>query len=960
MRLKKYYLASVFLLVSLLLNSLIFQPSAKASFVASNVMDDSVFDNAGSMSGAAIDAFLNNNFPSSCISTNRGFAAPDPIGYSHSSSYTYGSDVSAGTIIFHAAQAYGLNPQYILATLQKEQSLVSGTAGCSTLRYVGAMGNGCPDGGSSYDYSGFELYSLNGQPVNGVSGTCVNTATAVGFSRQVITATWKLKFFQQHSLGNYDWAVVKPGWDNSDDIGVCYAGPMTEGFYKRGSASSCSQISFYDGFNPIDGSSIHMDTGATAASYYYTPHLHGNQLLVNTFESWFGPSSGDGYVLATSAMSNGDSRQWVIFHGQRHLVPDTTVLQAWGLNNVTLLQWDGAYLGSFADGQQISRLMRPPNTQDVYFVDNVKAYKITSVEMLNAWGFSPAAILDVTVYLAQLPVNSGNLSYAVKNASAGTDAYLVDSGTKRRYANVNISAAWEGDNAAYATISDAYFNAMGSASDITNTKVSAGAGQQEYQVVAGQKLPESSNVAQLYPGSAVPNISVATINRLITSAPASQFMRVSGSNTVYMVDSGSSHAVSSIEVLRAWGVGSSPLTNIVTQGNLNLLTAGSALNSFEADIGGQLYLMDGRRITIPAALDNAYRKTGNVYSASQPLLNLSPAGETATEFIKGFNTPAIYLMDNAVLRNIGSPNQLNLWNGAGAITSVSEYVLGQFGSPGSVVGAYVTDGSSNYVIEGGNKHLVSAAVASNWQLPSPATLSNTTIARLPSGAVLDNSLQASGQYFRVHKGTAFVTVDSNIADTWAVKTAPSMNSALVSEFLQKAMMTRFVKSAADTRLFIVDGGILYYLSPEHAGNLGMTVLQPTMTVDPSAPDMTTLTWSGVVVHNSGGTDYSHSFVIDQGGKRSFPSAPVVNYWTNNGIITTPQVTDGFLNLLPNKGIVDRAIKSSGPSVYAIYPEGNAISKHWITNPSIFTSNYGRYEQVTDQLLSVLPTGPNIN
>src|ERR1035437_1796928 len=77
-----------------------------------NVIDDAVFDNSSVMEANQIDGFLN-SFPNSCISTNNGFSAPDVIGYNPTAKYQYGSDVSAGTIIYYAAQAYGINPQVL-------------------------------------------------------------------------------------------------------------------------------------------------------------------------------------------------------------------------------------------------------------------------------------------------------------------------------------------------------------------------------------------------------------------------------------------------------------------------------------------------------------------------------------------------------------------------------------------------------------------------------------------------------------------------------------------------------------------------------------------------------------------------------------------------------------------------------------------------------------------------------
>src|SRR4051812_22649868 len=115
-------------LLSLFITAVLFiwlHPQAQAAFNANNIMDDNVFDNTSTMNAAQIDAFLN-GFPASCISTNNGFSAPDPTGYSPGTGFTYGGNVSAGTVIYHAAKAYDLNPQVLLATLQKEQSLVTG------------------------------------------------------------------------------------------------------------------------------------------------------------------------------------------------------------------------------------------------------------------------------------------------------------------------------------------------------------------------------------------------------------------------------------------------------------------------------------------------------------------------------------------------------------------------------------------------------------------------------------------------------------------------------------------------------------------------------------------------------------------------------------------------------------------------------------------------------------------
>jgi hypothetical protein len=295
--------------------------AAHAAWNQNRIIDDNVFSNIYTFNAGQIDAFLN-SFPNSCISTNHGFSAPDPTGYTPDGGFTYGGNVTAGTVIFHASQVYGLNPQVLLVTLQKEQTLVSGSAGCSVLRYAGATGLGCPDSGTTHDYSGVNLYTINGVTTTSVTGTCVNSSLKVGFSQQVIRSAWLLKFSQERSLGNIGWAVVHDNWDNSDDPQTCYSGPMTAG-YRQVCPSGAT--TYYDGYRTIDNVAVYMTTGATASLYYYTPHFNGNQNFVSIWEGWWGPS-----LLGTYSWSTGGyaimSPDKTVSYDPGHLQPGETYL----------------------------------------------------------------------------------------------------------------------------------------------------------------------------------------------------------------------------------------------------------------------------------------------------------------------------------------------------------------------------------------------------------------------------------------------------------------------------------------------------------------------------------------------------------------------------------------------------------------------------------------------------------
>ena len=225
-----------------------------ADFNKNLVISDSVFNNESTMSSGDIQAFLN-QFPNSCL---KNYEAAYPIGYN-----SYGDKVPAAKVIKRAAQIYDMNPQVILATLQKESSLVTGNDGCASWRYQSAMGMGCPDGGEC--------------PAPGYEG----------FSRQVTKGSWLLKFGKERSRGNVNWEADD---GVGGDFNISYGGPMTKGCHKRNIGSP---VVCYDGYTTIDNQSVFITTGATGSFYNYTPHFHGNELFVAIFENWFGSTVAD-------------------------------------------------------------------------------------------------------------------------------------------------------------------------------------------------------------------------------------------------------------------------------------------------------------------------------------------------------------------------------------------------------------------------------------------------------------------------------------------------------------------------------------------------------------------------------------------------------------------------------------------------------------------------------------------
>jgi hypothetical protein len=206
--------------ILLTLSSFIFSSRASAEFDPSYIISDTTFTAKGTMSEAQIQAFLvaKGSYLANYYEERDSYIGPN--------NNIPAKGWRASKIIWHAANWYGINPQVILATLQKEQSLVTDPSPADWA-IEWAMGYGCPD-----------------------SSPC---ASYPGLAKQVDMGTWQLWYNMYYA-----------------NIGDSRVAP-----YLTGNTIT------------IDGTSVYLGNGATASSYRYTPHFHGNQNFYSIFNLWF-------------------------------------------------------------------------------------------------------------------------------------------------------------------------------------------------------------------------------------------------------------------------------------------------------------------------------------------------------------------------------------------------------------------------------------------------------------------------------------------------------------------------------------------------------------------------------------------------------------------------------------------------------------------------------------------------
>ncbi|MFF2621540.1 hypothetical protein ACFVRJ_06955, partial [Oerskovia jenensis] len=238
-------------------------PAAQAApvvgFNPGMIISDAIFYDANAMSAGAVQNFLSStgsgcvaSAGNVCIKDYRETTPTRPATSLCKGGYSGGGSESAAEIIAKVSRACGINPQVLLVTLQKEQGLITASAGKSAATYARALGFGCPDN---------------------VGGWC--DPQYAGFTNQVYSAAQQ---FQRYA-----------------------ANPT--GYAHR--AGTVNQVRYHP--NTACGSSaVFIENQATASLYNYTPYQpnaaalaagtgsgnscssYGNRNFHIFFTSWFG------------------------------------------------------------------------------------------------------------------------------------------------------------------------------------------------------------------------------------------------------------------------------------------------------------------------------------------------------------------------------------------------------------------------------------------------------------------------------------------------------------------------------------------------------------------------------------------------------------------------------------------------------------------------------------------------
>lgn len=722
-----------------------------SSFKAGRIIDDGRFFQGGALTAGTIQAFLNAKVPvcdtwgtqSHAGTTRAAYAAARGISTPFTCLKEYqestpsknaelglcnaysGGTFNSAEIIYRVSVACGVSPQALIVTLQKEQSLITDDWPWP-IQYRSAMGFGCPD-------------------------TAPCDTEYYGFFNQVYNAARQFKrYVKDAHLFNY-----RAGRNN---------------YIQYNPNSGCG------------GSTVYLETNATAALYNYTPYqpnsaalnnlyglgdgcsAYGNRNFWRLYNDWFGSTEFPQPLGGILYSSQTDGKIYLTSNGSRYHIPSWDVMTNYRLDGYSPITVPDSTITAFSDGGTLTNLIWYGDS--VYLVNNGHSHRV-SLSMCSAW---------VLPCLDSSQVNLLEDLFVQDRVPTGVD--LPDAGI------INSTA---------------------------------------YKIENGQRLPianpETFN-ALGYNWNQIPTLNPSNSNyplgRLLISTPVT--INFPPDQRALYFDGTNYHHIPNDEIYRAWGFDRVPIF-IPPQSSYNSTppSLGDTLNIWVQD-GSTKYLIDsGRRMQLTGSWTNFWSNAVFQTFSAATSRNL-PTNELQ-RFI--WSSPYIYMLDNGSKRHVPTYNDFIAW-GLSNITlpNLSSYTMALTPSSQPALGngtVVAIEGDARLFVVSSNTlvHITTPQMFDtyhfNWN--GIRTFSSSLTNSYTISGSLANAVTEGGTYFYFTNGRRIQISPSQAVD-YGINTSVFQQIApqvLWSSNGIAQQITRFLYNRDTGRIYYASGGAIHYV-----------------------------------------------------------------------------------------------------------------------------------------------------
>lgn len=773
------------LIMSILGSQLVSQPSVEAAntqnFNPEYIISDTVFTNSNAMSVDQIQSFLQSknsvcliNFKTLSLNDSNGDGLGDePYGKG------VNEQVSAATVIWQAAQMYKVNPQVILATLQKEQGLITRTD-CPQWRYNTALGYGCPD-----------------------SAPCDNSA--YGFTRQIDYGVWHFKGFFNDS---YPVPPTVPG----------------------------SKFIQYNPDGSCGGKTINIQNRATAALYSYTPYqpngatlaaamgqtvpcgAYGNLNFWRYFTDWFGSTTNP--ALSFSVIKSPDSPALYLQTSTgKHYIPSGEIMDQWGLTGLPIQQVSSSLLNSLPTGPWVGKLLKD-EWSNYFVVEGGKLHYVRDVAYLKLWGINTNDAVQSLGIAYTLPSDSWLGRFVVDRDQPNGPIWLLNNGKKKLIPNRDLLYQWRYTPDQLTTVSATFLNNI--PTEAGDVSYYASNGTRSYLVDSGRKLSFDSNeTMKAYTGTqAVQTYDPNTLSFLYDGV-VSRFSTDSTTGQWFMFENNTRRYIANAGIAELWGKKPTDQMTSLSNSYIRSTSEGENLSYIVQTPNPTIYwLIDGnkRRIadanTATAWIGEG--KTPPVYS-NESLAHLTQGAEVTSK-IQASGSNYVYAMDNGSKRYLSTNETVAGWGGA--ITKTNQKLVNAVPENSFITNVTQSNSGQGYLIVGDKKYPIDVNHRSDWGLSATTNkVSDSTLSRFTTASTLKSFIKIGSRNYIMSNGSKILI--SRFADAYKFDTLNPI-ALDVDAIPGNSEAGYLIRSTdpSDTRMWLINNGTKTLLNFEQQVSFG--------------------------------------------------------------------------------------------------------------------------------------------
>lgn len=724
---------------------------------AGRIMDDAIFSDKGAMSVDQIQSFLNTKVP-----------VCDTWG-------TQTSEFGGGTRAQYGA-AHG-NPAPF--TCLKDYYEVPKTTPGPEIPANNYGGKAIPNGAQS----AAQIIWNAAQKYN-ISPKVLLVKIATESAGPLTTDDWPFLKQYTYAMGSHcpdsgpggaancdtNYAGFSMQMDSAADLMRWYLDSMDQSWWQYKKPYQVNNILWNVVERGCGGSNVYIETKATAALYTYTPY-QPNQAALNNM-----------YGTGDNCSAYGNRNFWRVYS-----------------------DWFGSTLGS---------LWRTASSGSLYYVDGERKFLISSIDLINQYGFSlqdvrfvsqqeldavPNASAPFTFLLGQL-VKSENDS----DADGGT-VYFIDSGKKLPITSIEQFTNYGFDNSMIHYLPLNSIQRLASGNSLSNfIQTSNGT---IYQMEAGKKRVffELSKYNQMNASGELSRLSDFSIGRWPFGQPQvdGSYLIIGPEGTIKLYNGATYHILTSMDTYDCWGlqglrtyrVSSYDIVNGSSSGNLGCIAKGS---------DPTVYLMNGSRKYPLSTMDNINPVTVN----DDVISRITTA--TLTRVLRA-DSGELAVLESNIRRALPSMDTFSRLGYTGSdITYLKPGSYSAFsGGPLKLAAGNLTldtSGTVSVISSDSSRINISSATlfdhfGYNWS--QLLRLNSQTFSAYPSSGLLQYYVKNSeGAYLMDSKKKFFIdpSLDSAVGITRSSLVDVGTG---VTSYAQQTDMTRFVTSP--------NGGTVYYL-----------------------------------------------------------------------------------------------------------------------------------------------------